>query len=71
MRRSREDSPVVGGAIYRSILDLARVLGEGDMRAHPGGRRQRAYKERVANLAPVADWLAGGWRQIGPVEVKM
>jgi len=32
---------------------------------------QRAYKERVANLAPVADWLSGSWPKIGPVEAKM
>jgi len=32
---------------------------------------QRAYKERVANLAPVADWLSRSWPKIGPVEAKM
>ena len=32
---------------------------------------QRAYKERVANLAPVADWLTGSRPKIGPVEVEM
>jgi len=34
-------------------------------------RDQRAYKERVANLAPVADWLSRSWPKIGPVEAKM
>jgi len=33
--------------------------------------QQRAYKERVANLAPVADWLSRSWPKIGPVEAKM
>jgi len=35
------------------------------------GIDQRAYKERVANLAPVAEWLSGSWPKIGPVEAKM
>jgi len=34
-------------------------------------REQRAYKERVANLVPVADWLSRSWPKIGPVEAKM
>jgi len=37
--------------------------------SHSNTSNQRTYKERVANLAQVADWLTGSWSEIGPVEV--